>query len=650
MMKQLKISFLLTALLSMVGARALAHDIEVANADGVTIYYKWANKQTELSVSYPRKNTTEYSNKYSGNVVIPESVAYNGATYPVTSIGDYAFFDCSGLTSVTIPNSVTSIGGDAFYNCSGLTSVTIPNSVTSIGGNAFWGCSGLTSITIPNSVTSIGGDAFWGCSGLTSIVVESGNSKYDSRENCNAIIETASNTLIAGCMNSFIPNSVTSIGNYAFYNCSGLTSVTIPSSVTTIGWSAFSGCSGLTSVTIPNSVTSIGNYAFSRCSGLTSVTIPNSVTSIGNYAFDCCSGLTSVTIPASVTSIGEYAFYNCSGLTSVTIPNSVTSIGSSAFRGCSGLTSVTIPNSVTSIGNEAFKNCSGLTSVTIPNSVTSIGSDAFSLCYFARENFVNNSTLSSYNDWGATLCDKETEDGLLINNNSVVKCRKWATSVSIPNSVTSIGNYAFDCCINLTSVTIPNSVTSIGISAFYWCSGLTSVTIPNSVTSIGIQAFLGCSGLTSVSIGKNVTYIQYGLFKGCTSLKDVYCYIEEVPFTAIDAFDFVDMKNATLHVPDAAVSEYKSIAPWGFFGTIVGMGTNSAKQTEATPVLIQSENGRISVSGAGDGTAISVFGKNGVKVGTAVSHSGQAVVDTKLPSGSVAIVKIGEKSVNVVVK
>ncbi len=374
------------------------------------------------------------------------------------------------------------------------------------------------------------------------------------------------------------------------------------------------------------------------------------MTSIGEYAFYNCFGLTSVTIPNSVTSIGSSAFRGCSGLTSVTIPNSVTSIGNEAFENCSGLTSVTIPNSVTSIGSDAFSLCSGLTSVTIPNSVTRIGIDAFSQCYFARENFVNNSTLSSDNDWGATLCDKETEDGLLINNNSVVKCRKWATSVSIPNSVTSIGNYAFDCCINLTSVTIPNSVTSIGISAFYWCSGLTSVTIPNSVTSIGIQAFLGCSGLTSVSIGKNVTYIQYGLFKGCTSLKDVYCYIEKVPFTAIDAFDFVDMKNATLHVPDAAVSEYKSIAPWGFFGTIVGLGTNSAKQTEATPVLIQSENGRISVSGAGDGTAISVFGKNGVKVGAAVSHSGQAIVDTKLASGSVAIVKIGEKSVKVVVK
>ena len=196
------------------------------------------------------------------NTVIPNSV---------TSIAWYAFYNCSGLTSITIPNSVTSIGNEAFRGCSGLTSITIPNSVTSIGEKSFYHCSGLTSITIPNSVTSIGNGAFEGCSRLTSISVETGNANYDSRDNCNAIIETATNNLIVGCMNTVIPNSVTSIGNYAFYACKDLTSITIPNSVTTIGDYAFYGCTGLTSVSIGSSVTKVGGGAFFDCSKIIDV-------------------------------------------------------------------------------------------------------------------------------------------------------------------------------------------------------------------------------------------------------------------------------------------------------------------------------------------------------------------------------------------
>ena len=244
--------------------------------DGINYDLNAAAKQaTVIEKSLPCLTS---SRKYSGEVVIPESVEHEGTAYSVTSIGKSAFSYCLGLTSVTIGNSVTSIGFGAFYSCNGLTSVTIPNSVTSIGGVAFFGCSGLTSVTIGNSVTSIGEMAFGSCDGLTSVT---------------------------------IPNSVTSIGNYAF-----------------------EGCSGLTSVTIGNSVESIGDYAFFECSGLTSVTIGNSVESIGKSAFEYCSGLTSVTIPNSVTSIGDYAFEHCFGLTSVTIPNSVTSIGYDAFVSC----------------------------------------------------------------------------------------------------------------------------------------------------------------------------------------------------------------------------------------------------------------------------------------------------------------------------
>ena len=275
------------------------------------------------------------------------------ANETITSFDELRYF--TGLTSI--------MGG--FSGCKGLTSIEIPNSITSIGHMAFYGCSGLTSVTIPNSVTYINDLAFSSCSGLTSINVDANNSKYDSRENCNAIIETATNTLIAGSKSTVIPNSVTSIGNHAFNSCSGLTSITIPNSVTSIGSDAFSCCSSLTSIIIPNSVTSIGESAFFVCSGLTSITIPNSVTSIANSVFSGCSGLTSVTIPNSVTSIGEWAFFMCSSLTSIEIPNSVTSIGNNAFSCCSGLTSITIPNCVTSIGSWAFSNCSSLTSVTV---------------------------------------------------------------------------------------------------------------------------------------------------------------------------------------------------------------------------------------------------------------------------------------------
>ena len=333
-----------------------------------------------------------------GEIVIPEGTE---------KIGEHAFYNCSGLTSVTIPDSVTSIGDYAFHGCSGLTSITIPGRVTSIGDKAFSGCS-LTSIEIPNSVTEMGGAAFAGCE-LTKISMPArwgyigglfGVTYYESND-------------MPDCVKEVIITGGESIGERAFYRCSSLTSITISDSVTDIGEYAFDGCSGLTSVTIPDGVTSIGDDAFRKCSGLTSITIPDSVTDIGDYAFSRCSGLTSVTIPDSVIGIGGGAFSGCSGLTSIIVEQgndvyhsagkclietesktlivgcknsvipkdgSVTSIGDSAFDGCSGLTSITIPDSVTSIGWLAFDGCSGLTSVTIPDSVTSIGDWAFNEC------------------------------------------------------------------------------------------------------------------------------------------------------------------------------------------------------------------------------------------------------------------------------
>ena len=311
---KLRLSLLTALLLALaLPQNVKAYDFSAVCSTGQMLYYNYISGSS-VTVTYPG-NSWDYLysgyTKPTGSLEIPSSVTYNGTTYSVTKIGIYAFYYCSGLTSVTIPNTVTSIGGGTFYGCSGLTTVTIPTSVTSIGDYAFQGCGGLTSVTIPTSVTSIGEGAFVSCSGLTSITVESGNTVYDSHGNCNAIIKTTTNTLIAGCMNTVIPNSVTSIGNYAFRECGGLTSVTIPNSVTSIGSHAFWSCTGLTSVTIGSSVTSIGNDAFGYCNRLTSVTIPNSVTSIGDFAFYYCSGLATISLGSSVYSIGEKAFAEC---------------------------------------------------------------------------------------------------------------------------------------------------------------------------------------------------------------------------------------------------------------------------------------------------------------------------------------------------
>jgi len=382
--------------------------------------------------------------------------------------------------------------------------------------------------------------------------------------------------------------AVTVIGNDAFYSCSSLTSVTIGDSVTSIGYRAFSSCSSLTSVTIPDSVTTIGNDAFYSCSSLTSVTIPDSVTSIGNWAFSSCSSLTSVTIPDSVTTIGNWAFSSCSSLTSVTIPDSVTTIGNRAFSSCSSLTSVTIGDSVTSIGNWAFSSCSSLTSVTIPDSVTTIGNRAFSSCSSLTGIWVDEMNEAYSSDECGVLFNKDKSalivcpgaySGAYTVPDSVTTIGDYAfyscsslTSVTIGDSVTSIGDYAFYSCSRLTSVTIPDSVTTIGDDAFYSCSSLTSVTIPDSVTTIGDYAFSWCTSLTSVTIPDSVTTIGDYAFKSCTRLTSV-TIPDSVTSIGIEAFEFcsrltsVTIGDSVTSIGDDAFSNCDSLTDVYYSGT-----------------------------------------------------------------------------------
>ena len=430
--------------------------------------------------------------------------------------------------NVVIPDGVTSIGDAAFGNCRCLANITIPNGVTSIGEEAFKNCDSLTSITIPDSVTSIGDHAFYDCSSLTSINVADANRYYSDED--GGLFNKEKTELIRypeGKSESTyaIPDSVTSIGDSAFSDCISLTSITIPDSVTSLGDHAFFKCDSLTSITIGNGVTSIGCDAFGSCTSLASVTIPESVTSLGEFAFSGCSRLASVTIPDSVTSIGDWAFSDCISLTSITIPDSVTSIGKGAFENCDSLTSITIPDSVTSIGSNAFYDCSSIASITIPDSVTSIGGNAFK--YTAL-----------YND------ASKWENGVLYIRNHLIDAKKmtsyeyvvkngtktiagsafWDNKlmyITIPDSVTSIGDYAFSGCSRLASVTIGNGVTSIGSCAFGGCSRLASVTIPDSVTSIGDWAFSDCISLTSITIPDSVTSIGKGAFENCDSLTSI---------------------------------------------------------------------------------------------------------------------------------
>ena len=551
---------LFTALLLLCSSVAFAQKFEV---DG--IYYKITNDTTkEVEVTYKGNSYSEYSNEYTGNVVIPESVTYNGITYSVTSIGYSAFNCCYYLTSIEIPNSVITIGGDAFRNTSWYdehpdgvvyagkvlykykgtmpanTSIVIKEGTTAICSGAFQDCSELTSIEIPNSVTSIGGSAFSDCSELTSIE---------------------------------IPNSVTTIGGDAFNNTSWYnnhpdgvvyagkvlykykgtmpekTSIVVKDGTSSIAYGAFQYCSGLTSVVIPNSVTSIGDWAFSYCRGLTSIVIPNSVTSIGGSAFYNCSGLTSVEIPNSVITIGGGAFSSTS-LTSIEIPNSVITVGGSAFQYCRSLLSVVIGSSVTIIAERTFDECSNITffecNSTMPPSIEY--GNTFSNAAIVVPDAAVDAYKAAWSDYAAQIAGrndayvavdveaKEATSGIM----ECVGIDKVASIVklTVKGSINSYDVIQFRDKmpllreLDLSEATVVASDKAfyngnctkdndLGGYAFYNLSKLNFVKLPKDLVSVGNGMFYNCRSLRELEIPETVTNIEGAAFSECSSLKSI---------------------------------------------------------------------------------------------------------------------------------
>jgi len=544
-----------------------------------------------------------YSNRSSIKSVVIED--------GVTNIGDFAFYDCRGLTSVTIPNSVTSIGGYAFFSCTSLTSVTIGNSVTSIGDQAFRGCTGLTSVTIPEGVTSIGDAAFCDCSGLTSINVADDNPNYISKD--GVLFDKQQTTLIqypGGKQGAYvIPNSVTSIGNYAFYGCSGLTSVTIPNSVTSIGMGAFMNCTALTSVTIPDSVTSIGREAFYGCTDLTSVSIPNSVTSIEQNAFSGCSGLTSVTIPNSVTSIGYSAFYYCTGLTSLKLSamleepdrNSDYTLIAGCYRQggsrdsyqspyewLKNLISIEAPAWFFDVPETDWIYCPRhLQHVAVNNGeLTDNVLAVINRSYKTLQTLdVSNVTNTEFADEAFkgyyNLTELKLPAGLQKVGYMMVAGCKNLQSIDIPASVEEIEQSAFEDCRSIKTITFggapagapgrfnaPAASTSqlhrIGNWAFYNAHELQNLEIPEGVTEIGDGAFYGCTYLEDLVLPSSVQSIGDNTFALCSKLNKIV--VNAVTPPSVQAKTFYDVKRQIpVYVPDECVDAYKNDAYWQEF-------------------------------------------------------------------------------------
>lgn len=502
----------LSLVLALVVLSAKSQDFSAVCATGQTLYYTVSDTENHLVSVYAPADDPDYPwsgyTSPSGKIIIPNTVTYNGVDYVVTKIGY-----------------------DAFRGCD-ITELTIPNTVTIIDYYAFEECYRLKELFLPSSVTEIGDRAFSRCDSLEKIKIDPKNQFYDSRNSCNAIIKTETNTLICGCKNTVIPNTVTEIFQWAFYFCDGITSIDIPNSVTKIGSSAFDYCKDLKTVTLSNSLKVINDWAFAGCENLTEIVIPNSVKEIGGNAFSGCKSLKSLTLSNSLKRIEGWTFKDCAALEAVIIPNSVTSIDNDAFAGCTSLKSLTIPESVTSISGRSFAGCNNLEEITVApgntkyNSNNNCNAVVTNNGYFVLgcKNSVIPEGVICILDHAFNGCSGLTHITIpntvkYINHNAFNGC-SGLTELVIPNSVTYIEGYAFKDCIGLKSIVIPESIKYIN-NSFSGCSGLETLTIPNSVIKIYNGAFSGCSSLKTLTIPSSVSKIENRAFSGCNGLEKI---------------------------------------------------------------------------------------------------------------------------------